>query len=373
MIQTISNYNREEQVMGRSSSGGSRGGGSHRSSHGGGSHRSSHGHSVSHSSTRRSSYSSRPRSYGYSTPRPPRRRTYYSNSPASAGSGCASGCTTAMLMPFIMFLLVIFIFIALANSCSSSSGSKAVMTDDVVNDAAENYYTKQYGSREDIFLFYVAYSEVKDTEIQIIKYGDDAARIVGANYEYFFDLYDDYYQDDVGIQITCALEDFLAEYAASGSITPEKSFDKNMIKDDLGWIDSKSTLQKAAKEFYNETGIQFSVVVTKYDDLSGAKTKNNSYKVVIALIIVAGVIVIVNIIIKWRKKKKELRIQELEEQKKILETPLETFGGVSGLAKKYDEMDKNGSGGSNNSNNSGGSNDLPDAPASTSKYDDLEK
>ncbi|MCR4841359.1 MAG: hypothetical protein K5848_07470 [Lachnospiraceae bacterium] len=392
--------------MGRTTGGsGSRPGGSSSSSHGGGTHRSGSSTTNRSSSVNRpirpagspsrpsrpagssnrpsrpagpSGRPSRPQGPrpGYSSgyrpgynrpvpppppPRPGYRRTHYSSSrPVRRSTG--GGCSTAALLPVIIFLFVLVVIFAGIGACSGNK--KGSISDDVVNNAAEKFYDKHYGKREDIMIFYVAYSEVLDSEIQCIKFGSNSEVVVGSSFDALFDLYDLYYQDDVGLQISSALADYTSQYIGDTKIKSEKKFDSKMIFDDLNWIDSTSSLQGTAKDFYNKTGIQFSVAVVDYDKLPGAKTKSNAYKVVIALIIVIAILIVVKLVLDWKKKKKELELKELEEQQKILNTPLETFSGVEALARKYDDASGGKSGASTNkydaleNNNNSGMSDL---------------
>lgn len=336
--------------MGRGSSGGGGGGfrGGSRGGGGGGS-RMSRGGGSSRSSGPRSSGPGRsfggnpppprgghmgpgPGHYG-APPPPPPRRPYY-----GGGYRRSSGCST---IAAFFLVLIIFVIIIVMQSCSSIFGVESQINEDTVADNCKAYYADNFGDRGDVFLMYIAYSDKLEEEYDYVWYGASCARFADDTWRDFIDLYAKYYDDDLGWQLANALGDYTKELAQHDTEKIDgKSFKSKCYEDNLGWIDSKSKLSDAAEELYDATGIQFYVVIADYDKLDGAKTDNTVIWVV--LIICIGVVILVYMILKHSRKKKELKNQEMEQQIKILNTPLEEFGtsdNIDNLAKKYDESD----------------------------------
>ncbi|MBR0132510.1 MAG: hypothetical protein IJM14_05445 [Lachnospiraceae bacterium] len=320
--------------MGRGGGGGSRGGGGgHR---GGGGFHTSHSSHSSFSSGRSSFHSSYHRPYvnhyHYSYPR--RRSTvYYGGTSGYGASTGSTGCLTAFVVIFILMI------VAMSASRCSFAGHKAYVDENVVSDQSENYYTKNFAGDDNTFLFYVAYSKALDDEYQYIRYGADAAEILDGTYSSFFDYYQRYYQDDVGLQLAYALNDFYEERIYSTDlqkIDTKESYDSSFIKDDLDWIDpaGEKMLKQVTKALYEQTGIQFQVAIVNYDKLPGAKTDNT--KIFVAFIICAGVVVGIYIGYSWWKKKKAQKNKEAEDAIRILNTPLDQFNSINYIAEKYD-------------------------------------
>lgn len=320
------------------SHGGGRSGGGGRSS-------SSFGRSSSSSfrsgrSSSRGGYGAPPppprRGYGAPPPPPPRRRGYYHRN-------TASGCSSIVSFVFLVILiLIIFLFYA----CNSLYGTEKYINLDVVQKNAEKFYDKEFGDRGDVFLFYITYSDKLDKEEIYTVWGSDCERYVANTYETFIDLYDKYYRDDVGIQLADALDDYTALLSTMvmGDKIEGDRFISKCYDDGLGYIDSKSRLSDSAERLYDATGIQFFVVTEKYDGLSGAKTSNTA-AIVITVIVVIGIAAVI-IIKKVIKENRERKKEEMEEQLKILNTPLETFGSendIDNLAKKYDNSSSSSS------------------------------
>ncbi len=324
--------------MGRGGGGGSRGGGGgHRG--GGGFHSSRSSFGSSHSSFSRSSY--RPTThhhYYYSYPR--RRNVYYGGS-RSYGSGTSTGSTGCLTVFVVIFILMM---VAMSTSKCSFAGHKAYIDENVVDTQSDKFYTDNFSGKDNTFLFYIAYSKALDDEYQYIRYGADAADILDNNFNKFFDSYGRYYNDDVGLQLAYALNEFYEKeiYGKYDRIDTSESYDSSFIVDKIDFIDpaGQKLLEQVAKSLYNETGLQFQVAVVNYDKLPGAKTDNT--KIFVVFIITAGVITGVYIGYSWWKKKKAQKNKEAEDAIRILNTPLDQFNSINYLAEKYDAPTQTG-------------------------------
>ena len=341
--------------MGRGGRGGGGGGGSRGGSRGGGGggFRSSRGGSGF--SSGRSNIGSGYRSHGnpppmsggnrggYRNAPPPPHGVYHSNrhyggtrtrTVYRGGGGCGSGCVTA----FILLIFVIILFSSLLSSCGIGNVDKQI-NEEIVYEECREYYDKNFADRGDVFLFYIAYSEKLDEEYDYIWYGADCARYCDDTYNTFFELYYDNYENDVGLQLAATIYDYIdvvkneSDYKVSGN-----SFKAKCYVDNIDFIDNGNALSAAAEKLYDETGIQFFVVADNYDKMDGAKTDNKPI-IITVICCITGVIVIKLGIDFW-KKKKEQKNKEVEQQIKILNTPLEEFGAdpndIDNLAKKYD-------------------------------------
>lgn len=320
-------------------SGGSRGGGGGRS----GGFRGSGG-GGSHSSGSRGGFHGG-HTHGVGGPPPgggfhggyhrPHHHVYYGG--YGHGYRTGSGCSTTFSMVFI--ILLIFVIFAL-QSCSAIFGVESEINAQVVAEECIEYYEENFGDRSDVFLMYIAYSDNLDMEYDYVWYGADVVRYCDDNLNTFFDLYEDNIRDDVGQQLALTLDSYNSILSSMNvDKVKGKSFNDNCYEDNLGWLDSKSLLSEAAKDLHDETGIQFYVVTAQYDKMSGAKTDNTG--VWVTFVIVAAAIIIGYVIFKYSKKKKEQKNKELEQQIKILNTPLDEFGdlnSIDNLAKKYDEQ-----------------------------------
>ena len=321
--------------MGRGGGGGIRGGGGgHR---GGGGFHSSHRSSFSSGRSSFSSHSSYRRPvvhHYYSYPRRTR-NVYYGGTgrPSAYSQTGGAGCLTVFIIVFVLMM------IAMSASRCSFSGHKAYVDENVVSDQSENYYTKNFAGDDNTFLFYVAYSKALDDEYQYIRYGADAADILDGTYSKFFDYYQKYYQDDVGLQLAYALNDFYKEQIYANGFTKvetSEKYDSSFIKDEVNWIDpsGERMLKQVSEALYDQTGIQFQVAIVNYDKLPGAKTDNT--KIFVVFIICSGVVVGIYIGYRWWKKKKEQKNKETEDAIRILNTPLDQFNSINYLSEKYD-------------------------------------
>lgn len=319
--------------MGRGGGGGGHGGGGG-GHHGGGGFHSSRSHSSSGFGRSSSSGFHHSSSYHhhhyYSYPRF-RRTVYYGGTGRGVSTSAGNpGCLTVFICIFIL------LFVCVSLSKCSFAGHKAYIDEEVVGAQSEAYFNDNFKGNENVFLFYIAYSDNLDDEYQYIRYGSETESIMDMTYDRFFDYYRMNYNDDVGIQLTNALADFYNN-EISGKFEPVKKnvkFSSKMIYDELGWIDSKNMLQTTANSFYDYTGIQFATAVVNYDKLPGANTDNT--KIFIVFIISAGVVVGIYIGYRWWKKKKEQKNKEAEDAIRILNTPLDQFNSINNLTQKYD-------------------------------------
>lgn len=344
--------------MGRGSRGGGGGGSRGRSrSGGGGGFRSSRGGSSFSSGrtsfgsgfgSNRSFGNPPPMSGGYrggyhNAPPPPPHGAYHNNryyggtrtrTVYRSGGGCGNGCISSI----VLLIFVIVLFSILTRSCGFG-GLDTQINEEIVYEECKEYYEKNFSDRGDVFLFYIAYSEDLDEEYDYIWYGADCARYCDDTYYTFFELYDEYYQDDVGLQLAAAIEDYIDVVKnESDNKVDGKSFKSKCYDDKLDFIDNGNALSEAAEKLYKETGIQFFVVADQYDKMDGAKTDNKP--IIITVICCVTGLIAIKLGIDFWKKKKEQKNKEVEQQIKILNTPLEEFGAdpndIDNLAKKYD-------------------------------------
>lgn len=241
-------------------------------------------------------------------------------------------------MFIILFIVIIFMSVGV-RSCGGMFGLDTQINADIVADNAEAYYDKNFDDRGDVFLVYVTYSDKLDEEYIHYVWGASATRYVDSTLDAFDEMYWDYMHDDMAVQLADVLEEYtvILENLGLDKLEGER-FDSKCYDDNLGYIDNGSLLKDAAEDMFNRTGVQFFVVTDQYDDMEGAKTDNS--KIWITLIIVIAVIIIIYMLIQFWKKKKEQKNKEMEQQIKILNTPLEEFGtsnSINDLAKKYEE------------------------------------
>lgn len=352
--------------MGRGGGHGGGGGGHHRSgghsSFSGGSHRSS-------GFGGRSSYSGGYRSYRGPGYNPYRSTSYrssygytnsYGYSSGAYGSGMpvyrrnsvgGIGCLTVVAM-FILFLIVVG-FISTGTSKKGVSFSQ--IDEKVVAQSCEEYYTKVLKSPANAMLLYVPYSDKKDDEYPYVWYGDNAARFVEPSLDQFWSYYDSYYDYDMGYQLNRTLISYSKYLEGTKEKIEQKPFisDYDVIaSDSLNYIDSKELFIDGAKTLYDTTNIQFYVVTADYDTLPAVKEakqeRNAKITKAFVIILLAGAGVFSGVLVsKQVKKKKAEEQKKLEEEIKILNTPLDEMAGVEfesdnvdDLLKKYQSTEK---------------------------------
>ncbi|MDD6102581.1 MAG: hypothetical protein PUB67_05660 [Clostridiales bacterium] len=344
--------------MGRGGGHGGGGGGHHSSGGfrssggGGGSHRSSSG--FSRSSINRSSRPSGSYHNNYSygrgyhntyvyAPGGRYRRPYRSN---AGGIGCLS---------FIILMLVVFIIMGVISSGKSSEGvSFSQIDEQVVAAEAEKYYNKELKQADNAMLLYITNSKKLDDEYPYVWYGDKAGRFVQKNLDRFWSIYDSHYDDDLGYQLDYTLTEFAAALKGSDEKIPEIPFKgsfKDIAEDNLGWVDSPERVEKGAKALYDATNVQFYVVTVNYDKIPSVvkaqEEKSAKIRNVLLVVVVISVGIIAFVVIKGNRDKKKAEEQKkLEEEIKIINTPLDEMAGTAGgsvvddLLKKYDSDEK---------------------------------
>ena len=256
---------------------------------------------------------------------------YYSNRSYSRSSKSAF---TTLLAIIIVFALI-FLFARISNKSGSSSSS----FDSKITEYANDQYDIIFEDRQDALLIVISESDT----VQAV-YGNNAAKILDDYIETMWEKYDENYNDDLGIQLSCMFNQTLDEIKKDETkpIKPEQSFKKTCYRDDLNWVDTKQNLVSACLEFYECTGIQPYVLLVKdrtiKNETNGfAKTVSSVLKIFIVAfaIIVVTIILFIIILINLIHKKKER--EALEE---TLKQPLETFSSdIDDLSEKYDNSD----------------------------------
>ena len=213
---------------------------------------------------------------------------YYSNRSYSRSSKSAF---TTLLAIIIVFALI-FLFARISNKSGSSSSS----FDSKITEYANDQYDIIFEDRQDALLIVISESDT----VQAV-YGNNAARILDDYIETMWEKYDDNYNDDLGIQLSCMFNQTLDEIKKDETkpIKPEQSFKKTCYRDDLNWVDTKQNLVSACLEFYECTGgIQPYVLLVKDQTIKNetnvfAKTISS----VLKIFIVAFAIIVVTIIL----------------------------------------------------------------------------
>lgn len=244
-------------------------------------------------------------------------------------------------------MIVLVLVIVLLASFSALRGRESdVINGDVVEQYAVDVCKEQFTENDYGAVFVIAVGNTPEDEYISCTYRTNVADIMDDYVDYFYDAYDEYFQDDVGKQVGLALSK-TAERIVRDDVTPYKGqhFSDKEYKDELNYFTTVSTLKDGLEDFYDATGIQMYILVTKYKsfykDYTSSTASNilsNIIKVVLICVTVVAVLVIAFRF--WKAKKKQKNIED-ENTAKILNTPLESFGDteLENLQKKYDSKD----------------------------------
>lgn len=329
--------------MGR---GGGRSGGSHSSGRHGGGFRSSGRSSRSGRSGGGRIGGGGGFGFGFGGPRPPRGPRvvhHYHYGPRRTvvhSSGSGAGCSSALAILVLVIILMAAIF-------ALSKRESAVIDGDVVEQYAVDVCKEQFSEKDYGAVFVIAVGNTPEDEYISCTYRTNVADIMDDYVEYFYDAYDEYFQDDVGKQVGMALRK-TAERIVRDDVTPYQGqkFSNKAYKDELDYFTTVTTLRDGMEEFYDATGIQMYVLVTKYKSFYQAYTTSTASGIIsrilkVVLICATVVAVLVIAFRFWKAKKKQKNIED-ENTAKILNTPLESFGDVEleNLQKKYDSADE---------------------------------
>lgn len=252
------------------------------------------------------------------------------------------GCGSSLLG---LVIIIIWFILAFIGSCSMNSGNSSQIDESKVEHAAQSYMSGI--DNDSAMLIYIA--ATKSDEYDYACYGNAAEDFVGDTLSDFWTYFDDNYSNDVGKQIKNTLLDYGNLFDSEGyeKIEPEEAYKSCLIKDELGYIDSETSMDKAAEEFYNKTGIQVYVFVQDYSEISSDSGSSNVLKVFLigVVVIAAGTGIFIAVKKKSDKKRAE-KLKQMEEEARILNTPLDDLAKEAGgsemddLFKKYDDMDK---------------------------------